>query len=176
MGSYQLWCLRKSEEDKVASQTFKEKNKEVGLVVIRSFLKIVLEVGSSADFMKNIDFTHIFPGILKSPKNNSRGAFFELRDDCFEVVTEKVQMLFKSDKVTELSATLDKVTIQHRSFTVLLTFFFYGGKIYCVLNSLLKMAEEDYNATGTARMVVNNMKETLGLSRTQLASKLLHFR
>ena len=68
------------------------------------------------------------------------------------------------------------MTVQHRSFTVMLTFFFHDGRIHCLLNSLLKMNLEDYDAAGTARMVVTNLQETLGLTRTQLARKLLHFR
>ena len=71
---------------------------------------------------------------------------------------------------------MDKVTVQSRSFTVLLTYFFYEGKIYCLLNSLLKMGEEDYDSEGTARMIISEMSKTLGLTRTQLSKKLLHFR
>ena len=69
-----------------------------------------------------------------------------------------------------------KVTVQSRSSCVLLTYFFYNGKIYCLLNELLKMGEEDYDSDGTAKMVVSEMSKTLGLTRTQLAKKLLHFR
>lgn len=145
-------------------------------MVIKTFLKTARSGGSSEDFLRDIDFTHLLPGILKSQKNNSKHAFFELRADSFEVVTDQVHTLFTSDEISELSATLDKVTVQHRSFTVLLTFFFHLGRIYCLLNSLIKMNEEDYDAVGTAVMVVANLRETLGLTRTKLANKLLHFR
>ena len=175
-GNFHLWCVRKSEEKKVVTKNFEEENKEAGLVVINSFLKTIKGGGGAADFLKEVDFTHIIHGVPRSQKNNSRCAFFELRDDCFEVVTGLVQNLFKSGKVTELAATLDKVTVQHRSYTVLLTFFFFEGKIYNLLNSLLKMGEEDYDSSGTARLVINNMMVTLGLTRTQLARLQLHFR
>ena len=102
--------------------------------------------------------------------------FFDLIANTFEVVTTIMQELFRSDKVSEFSCTLDKVTVQHRSYTVLMTFFFNEGKIYCFLNSLVKMAEDDYDSRGTAKMVVDQLKETMGLTRTQLATKLLHFR
>ena len=75
-----------------------------------------------------------------------------------------------------MSVTLDKVTIQHRTFTVLLSFFFYEGSIYCLLNDLLKMEDDDYDGPGTAGMVVRSLMLTLGLTRTQLASILVHFR
>lgn len=85
-------------------------------------------------------------------------------------------MFRDKEGITEIAVTLDKVTVQHRSFTVLLTLFFVDGKIYCALNDLLTMKEDDYDARGTAAMVVRSLKETLGLSRTQLAKRLVHFR
>jgi hypothetical protein len=175
-GSLHKWCVREGAKVKMATKSYEEENKEVGLTVIKTYLKTARRGGSAADFINDIDFTHLLPGVTKSTKNNSRNTFFELRDDAFEVVTGAVQELFRSEEVTEFSATLDKVTVQHRSFTALLTFFFYEGSIFCLLNALLKMEEEDYDAEGTARMVVNCQKETLGLTRTQLANKLLHFR
>jgi hypothetical protein len=170
------WCEKKETEVKEVSKSYEQENKEVGLLVITAFLKTALEGGSSADFIKEINFLHLIPGVKKSQKNNSRYRFFILRDDCFEVMNGIVKNLFQSDQVTELSVTLDKVTVQHRSFTVLLTFFFHNGRIHCILNSLLKMNLEDYDAAGTAHMVVTNLQETLCLTRTELARKLLHFR
>ena len=92
-------------------------------------------------------------------------------------MTEAMHNMFRDEEgITEIAVTLDKVTVQHRSFTVLLTLFFVDGKIYCALNDLLTMKEDDYDARGTAAMVVRSLKETLGLSRTQLAKRLVHFR
>ena len=92
-------------------------------------------------------------------------------------MTEALHNMFRDEEgITEIAVTLDKVTVQHRSFTVLLTLFFVDGKIYCALNDLLTMKEDDYDARGTAAMVVRSLKETLGLSRTQLAKRLVHFR
>ena len=92
-------------------------------------------------------------------------------------MTEAMHNMFRDEEgITEIAVTLDKVTVQHRSFTVLLTLFFVDGKIYCALNDLLTMKEDDYDTRGTAAMVVRSLKETLGLSRTQLAKRLVHFR
>jgi len=174
-GSLHKWCVREANKVHQASKTFEELNREAGLAVIMTYLKTARRGGSASDFLHDIDFLHLLPGITKSTKNNSRNVFFDLRADTFEVVTTVMQELFRSDMVTEFSCTLDKVTVQHRSYTVLMTFF-NEGKIYCFLNGLVKMAEDEYDSRGTAKMVVDQLKETLGLTRTQLATKLLHFR
>ena len=69
------------------------------------------------------------------------------------MVTNRVHNMFKSDQITELSTTLDKVTVQSRSFTVLLTYFFNNGKIYYLLNSLLKIS------AGNARVIVSESQK-----------------
>ena len=175
--SLHKWCVKKAEDNKKVRKEYDEENHDVGYNVIRAFLKCARRGLSAADFQDNIDFLHLIPGLQKSQKNDSAARFFELRGDTFEVMTESVQNMFKDEEgITEISVTLDKVTVQHRSFTVLLTLFFVDGKIYCVLNDLLTMKEDDYDARGTAAMVVRCLKETLGLSRTQLAKRLVHFR
>ena len=92
------------------------------------------------------------------------------------MVSGKIVDLFRSGKITEMASTLDKVTVYHKSYTVLLTFFFFDGKIYCALNELILLAEDEYDSVGTARMVVRSLMETLGLTRTKVASLLVHFR
>ena len=162
--SLHKWCARKAEEEKIVNKTFEEENKTVAFNVIRAYLKNARRGLGSADFQADIDFQHLTPGVPKSQKNDSRSTFFQLRDDTFEVLTGEVHNLFKGDLITELSVTLDKVTIQHRTFTVLLCFFFYEGSIYCLLNDLLKMEDDDYNDPGTAGMVVCCLVLTLGLT------------
>lgn len=170
------WCCRKEDMEKRETKNFDETNTEVGKNLIRAFLKNARRGLGSADLQSDIDLLHLTPGVPKSNKNDSRSIFFELRDDCFEVVTDKIQGLFQSGNITECSVTLDKVTVQHKSFTVVLTFFFWKGKIYCVLNGLITMTKDDYNAQGTAEMLVRTLRETLGLNRTRLANILVHFR
>ena len=175
--SLHKWCVQKMEDNKRVKKTFDEENKDVGHNVIRAFLKCARRGLSAADFQDNIDFLHLTPGLKKSQKNDSGARFFQLRGDTFQVMTEAMHNMFRDEEgITEIAVTLDKVTVQHRSFTVLLTLFFVDGKIYCALNDLLTMKEDDYDARGTAAMVVRSLKETLGLSRTQLAKRLVHFR
>ena len=101
------------------------------------------------DFMVDMDYLHSTPGIPTSQKNDSKTIFFEIRDDAFEIVSEHIHMFIK-EKVTELAVTLDKVTVSHISYTVILTFFFYNGRIYCYLNELATIPAENYDAQGTA--------------------------
>ena len=75
----------------------------------------------------------------------------------------------------EISATLDKVTVQRVSYTVLLTYFFSEGKIHVLLNSLMVMKSDEYDSEGTARAVARELAETLGISKIRLGEILLHF-
>jgi hypothetical protein len=47
-----------------------------------------------------------------------------------------------------------KVTVQRTSYTVLMTYFFFEGVIYIILNKLVIMHEDEYDSEGTARSVV----------------------
>ena len=144
--------------------------------MIMAYLKNARRGGSAEDFLHDIDLMGLLPNISQSQKNNSTNVFFELRDDAFEVVSGTIKDLFASGKVTEMAITLDKVTLHSRTFTVLLTFFFYEWSIYCLLNGLLKMSSAEYDSSGTASLIMTSLSETLGLSRTRLAHILLHCR
>ena len=169
------WCAREEVRVKEVKKTTEEMNREVGTTVILTYLKTARRGGSASDFLDNIDFTHLLPGVEKSTQNNSRQSFFDLRADTMEVVDSKVKELFR-DKVTEFSCTLDKVTVQRRSFTVLLTFFFLEGRIFCLLNALISMMEDEYDSAGTAKMVVKTLKASLGMDRFGVADGLVHCR
>ena len=99
------------------------------------------------------------------------------RNVVFEVVSEKAKKWFGGGEggVEEISVTLDKVTIQRKSFTVLLTYFFSNGVIYIFLNKLMQMLVDEYDSVGFARAVVRDLCETLGVTKTRLAVILLHF-
>mgnify|MGYP001167003868 FL=1 len=56
-----------------------------------------------------------------------------------------------------------------------MTYFFHEGKIYVILNKLTKLNSDEYDAEGTGYMVINTLKETLGVSETRLAMMLVHF-
>ena len=71
--------------------------------------------------------------------------------------------------------SLHKVTVYHTSYAVIVTYFFWEGKLHVVLNQLTILKEEDYDTMGTAEMVINALRLTLGCTRTELADKLRHF-
>ena len=101
-------------------------------------------------------------------------AFFDIREALFEVVEQKMQNFFK-DNVKHIAVSLDKVTIYHVSYTVIITYFFWKGELFVVLNQLTILKQEDYDGPGTARMVIGSLCHTLGFTRSQLGSRLRHF-
>ena len=68
-----------------------------------------------------------------------------------------------------------QVTVQRSSFTVICTYFFAEGHIYVILNKLAKLSTKDYNAEGTASMVIKTLCETLGFTKSKLTNVLKHF-
>ena len=70
---------------------------------------------------------------------------------------------------------MDKVTVNRTSYTVIVTYFFWEGKINVILNKLVKISTIQYDAPGTASMVIDCLIETLGLTKNQLSMKLVHF-
>ena len=51
------------------------------------------------------------------------------------------------------------------SYTALLTYFFYNGVIYVILNKLYTMRADEYDSEGTAKAAVGTLCETLGITR-----------
>jgi hypothetical protein len=170
-----IWCEMKESRMKVAKKSFDTRSEEAGLGVTRTVIKTLKRGGSSEDFMADLDLLSLTPGVVYAVKNNSRRAFFEIRDTVFEVVSSKMQTFFK-ENVKHIAVTLDKVTIHHVSYTVICTYFFWGGELFIVLNQLTILGVDDYDGPGTARMVITALCMTLGFSRTKLANTLRHFR
>ena len=70
--------------------------------------------------------------------------------------------------------TLDKVTVQRTSFTVICTYFFNDGRIHVILNKLRKLSTEEYDGRGTAIMLIDTLCETLGFTKMRLSRVLKH--
>ena len=122
--------------------------------------------------MAEKDFGSEFYNI--ATKDDSKNEFFRLKNIIFDSVTEKNKLFFK-ENVQNISVTLDKVTVKRRSYTVIMTYFFFDGKIHVILNKLQKLSTNEYDGRGTANMVVNTLCETLGFSKTKLSRVLKHF-
>jgi hypothetical protein len=144
---------KREEEDK---KTFDMRNKEAGLQVVRTSIKTFKRGGGSMDFQGDLDLLSLTPGVVYAVKNNNTNAFFDLRDSTFEVVSHKMQKFF-TDKVKNIAVSLDKVTVHHTSYTVVITYFFWNGKLHVVMNQLTILTLDDYDSVGTARMVVSTL-------------------
>ena len=60
------------------------------------------------------------------------------------------------------AVTLDKVTVAHKPFTVICTYYFDEGALSCLLNKIEPMTTEDYDGSGTASMVARVLCESYG--------------
>ena len=105
-------------------------------------------------------------------KGDSKSEFFRLRTVIFDILSQKTKHFFQD--ISDISVTLDKVTVQRKSFTVIMTYFFHGGKIHIILNKLCELSTEEYDSKGTAAMVINALCETLGVTKSKLSRLLKH--
>ena len=105
-------------------------------------------------------------------QNDSRSEFFRLRPIIYDIVTQKTKLFFAD--VENISVTLDKVTCQRVSYTVICSYFFNNGKLHVILNKLHKLSTDEYSAEGTAEMLICTLCETLGVSKSQLSKILKH--
>ena len=177
-----IYCCARETEAETTKVNYEKNNKAAGRVTIRNvILKTLKRGGSSVDFQADNNLFHLesnYQDIVVATKNDSSEAFFKVRDVVFDVVSEKVKDWFRQrgeGEVEEVAVTLDKVTVQRTSYTVILTFFFRDGVIYILLNKLLVMKVDEYDSEGTARAVVDALVGTLGISRARLSDILLHF-
>ena len=176
-----IYCCAREKEAETIKVDYENNNKAAGRVVIRNIIKTLKRGGSSVDFQADNNLFHLesnYQDIVVATKNDSSDAFFKVRDVVFDVVSEKVKDWFRQrgeGEVEEVAVTLDKVTVQRTSYTVLLTYFFRDGVIYILLNKLMVMNVDEYDSEGTARAVVDALVGTLGISRARLSDILLHF-
>ena len=127
---------------------------------------------SSIDFVKLNSKDNLADNLQSATKNDSRAEYFKLRKIAYKNMTEKIHTMFQI--VKSCSVTLDKVTTTH-SYQVILTFFFWKGKICIYLNKIDKLSTDDYHGPGTAKRVAQVLRETLGLTNETLVQKVKHF-
>lgn len=156
-----------------ADQEIKETdNKIAGKLVIRNSLFCLKNSLSSFDFVKLNNKDNLVDNLATATKNDSKAEYFKIRELAHKNMTTKIQNMFQS--VKSCSVTLDKVTTTH-SYQVILTFFFWEGKIHIYLNKVDKLTTKDYDGPGTAKRVAQVLRETLGASNDTLAQKVKHF-
>ena len=169
-----MWCYLKSEKvkkDEIDSEMLSE---NAGLKIVRNAILCLKKSWSSEDFQALNDKDDLTDEIhgKNATKNDSRAEFFALRNIAFDKATQKVKALFQ--QINFFGLSLDKVTTNRNSYTVLVTYFFWDGIIYVVLNALIKMTSSDYDSSGTADMILKCLQDTLGLSLTEIGAKLVH--
>ena len=133
------WCLSKYEKEKEEQITFEQANEEAGKKVIKNAIYCFQNSLSASNFvaLNAKDYTCHLENT--ATKNDSELAFFHQRDIIFEVLSEKTIRFFQ-ENVTNISVSLDKVTVQRTTYTVVMTYFFCDGAIHVILNKLQKLS------------------------------------
>ena len=179
------WCFQKYLEKRDERISEENKNRIAGKKVCYNMLWCLTRYGSAYDFLALNDKDHIFASFdgenkdTVAVKNNSTEMFFTLRGVVYDIVKKDIQDFFRDEKpetkIRDIAVTLDKMTIQHISYTVILAYFFRRGRIYCICVDVVVMNPEDYDSEGAARMVINSVCTSLGISRNRLIDILRHF-
>lgn len=175
-----IWCCLQYEKSLFQTIEMKEKSDIAGKMIVRNAIFCLTKGFSAQDFV-DLNVKDSLNMDLKekvATKNDSKAQFFFLRDIIYDKVSSKLKSLMQSlfsQKKLWITVTLDKVTVNRKSYTVVATYFFYEGAIYCFLNQLAPLSTKDYDGKGTARMLIDCLTDSLGLSRLQLAEVLIHF-
>lgn len=169
--SLHIYCCIREKKEEQEEKDFEKRNDHAARINVRNVIKTLKRGGSSVDFVAENNIFHLeaeHQEMVVPVKNDSTASFFQTRDVVFEVVSEKTKAWFATGGkggVEEIAVTLDKVTIQRVSYTALLTYFFYNGVIYVILNKLYTMRADEYDSEGTAKAAVGTLCETLGITR-----------
>ena len=174
-----LWCKKFSLEVENSKKIMDQENEQACTIQVTNALFCLKTSGSSKDFLRendkdviNYETAHK-KGVKPPGKNDGREQFFDIREKAFMVLSDDIKKSFHLIK--SFSVTLDKVTTGHKAYTVIMTYYFWEGKINILLNRVQPMTSEDYDGVGTAEMVLTTLQDTLGLSKAAVASKCHHF-
>lgn len=170
-GELHLWCVSRKDQIIKEEQLFKERNKRAANIIVTAAVQSALELDGSLQFIRLNNMLETLFNDFPT-KNDGRENYFLIRDIIFHKLSENIKARFKN--VEHACFTLDKVTVRRTPFTVLMTYFFYEGKIHVLLNSVHKMREEDYDGKGAAEMVGKVLMSTLDLSKDDVGRKYRH--
>ena len=168
------WCAKRLKQLAADKAKAEEVNLKAATLVATNAAFCLKTFGSAKDFVRENDKDNLTEGLIPAFKNDGSQEFFSYRDIYFLKLSDAIKNHFK-ENVDSFSVTLDKVTHQRISYTVIITYFFSGGRIYSLLNSVHKMNSNDYNSNETAQMVARVLIETLGLSLEGLKQRMHHF-
>ena len=132
------WCV---EQDRIAdlNEKIKQENEVKGSeIIVTSAVQCLKELDGSLKFVRTNNLLEILN--KDSPtKNDGRQMFFTIRELLFEKICTTIKQKFQS--IQSACFTLDKVTVRRTPFTVIMSYFFSGGRIHVVLNSVHKMRQ-----------------------------------
>ena len=168
------WCSDYKCKMKKESLDAESVSKKACELLVTNAVLCFKTCGSSNDWVRLNDKDNLTEDLSPATVNDGKQEFFSLREICFSKLTKILQEQFKSS-VNSFSVTLDKVTLNHISYSVICSYFFHEGAIYVVLNDIHKMQINEYDSEGTAKMVGVTLMDTLGISKNILAVKCHHF-
>ena len=166
------WCVNQDRVTDEQSTAEKKENDRCAEVIVTSAVECLLELDGSKKFERTNNLLEILLPEEYPTKNDGRQVFYSIREIVFDKLTESVKDRFQ--KVKNACFTLDKVTVRRTPFTVIMTYFFSGGKIHVLLNSVHKMKVEEYSGRGSAEMIGKTLMASLGLSKAQVGEKFRH--
>ena len=167
------WCVLMAEKERKDNLDQREKNIKIGGQIVRNAVFCLKRGMSPRDFIALNDKDCLTEDLEVATKNDSHHEFKKLRGYVKDEIDQRIKVIIAG--CDKLSITLDKVTVARHSYMVYLTFFFYNGKIHSYLNELRKMNIEDYDTDGTARMTIEVMTRTLGISEKKFSQLIKHF-
>ena len=171
-GELHTWCESRNCQAIIEEQILKDKNIRAAQIIVSSAVQSLLELDGSLHFVRLNNMLETLLASQYPTKNDGREHFFSIRDIVFNKFSETLKDKLKS--VENACFTLDKVTVRRQPFTVLMTYFFFEGKIHVLLNSVHKMKDSEYDGPGSAEMVGKVLMASLNLSKQEVAQKFRH--
>lgn len=171
-GELHVWAATQEKEEIKKEEIFNEKNIKAAEIIVTTAIQSLLELDGSLQFVRLNNMLQTLFGDEFPTKNDGRENFFVIRDLVFVKLSDKIKEKFQS--VESACFSLDKVTVRRTPFTVLMTYFFFEGRIHVLLNSVHKMMESEYDGPGCAEMVGNLLMLSLNLSKEEISQKFRH--
>lgn len=153
------WCLKEKKLAEKSRNAEESENLECGKKLVENVVFCLLTGGSAKDYVR-MNSKQASCDVNFPTKNDGGETFFEIREIIFEELTDVLKAQFRT--VKNASFSLDKVTVRNIPYTVLVTYFFDGGRLRAVLNSIHQMKSSEYDAESTAEMIGKDLMVSLG--------------
>lgn len=166
-----LWCMQKRRNDLKEKKSEEEADVKASECIASNAIFCLKNNLSATDFIKMNDKDQLcmpnFP-----TKNDGIQQFHTIRDIAYDRMVSIAQE--KMSGIKNASFSLDKVTVKNIPYTVIITYYFWNGKIHVFLNSIHRMSSSEYSGESTARMVGEDLMHSLRLTRQQVGSLFTH--